>query len=92
MSEENKQLVRRWFEEVWNNGRADAIDEMFDENGIAHGLSDDAAPGKSSPVLRDLSRRRSGPPSGGRRIAARSSRVRGTVVTGMPRSVVISSG
>ena len=43
MSEENKQLVRRWFEEVWNNGRADAIEEMFDENGIAHGLSDDPA-------------------------------------------------
>src|ERR687885_1296661 len=41
MSEENKQLLRRWFEEVWNKGRADAIDEMFDENGIAHGLSDD---------------------------------------------------
>ena len=43
MSEANKQLVRRWFEEVWNKGRADAIDEMFDENGIAHGLSDDPA-------------------------------------------------
>jgi steroid delta-isomerase-like uncharacterized protein len=43
MSEENKQLVRRWFEEVWNKGRADAIDEMFDANGIAHGLSDDPA-------------------------------------------------
>ena len=41
MSEENKQLVRRWFEEVWNKGRADAIDEIFDENGIAHGLADD---------------------------------------------------
>lgn len=41
MSEENKQLVRRWFEEVWNKGRVDAIDEMFDENGIAHGLADD---------------------------------------------------
>lgn len=41
MSEENKALVRRWFEEVWNKGRADAIDEMLDENGIAHGLSDD---------------------------------------------------
>ena len=41
MSEENKALVRRWFEEVWNQGRADAIDEMFDEYGIAHGLSDD---------------------------------------------------
>jgi steroid delta-isomerase-like uncharacterized protein len=43
MSEANKQLVRRWFEEVWNKGRADAIDEMFDENGIAHGLADDPA-------------------------------------------------
>ena len=41
MSEENKELLRRWFEEVWNKGRADAIVEMFDENGIAHGLSDD---------------------------------------------------
>jgi steroid delta-isomerase-like uncharacterized protein len=43
MSEENKQLIRRWFEEVWNNGRADLIEEMFDENGIAHGLSEDPA-------------------------------------------------
>ena len=43
MSEENKQLIRRWFEEVWNNGRVEAIEEMFDENGIAHGLSDDPA-------------------------------------------------
>ena len=43
MSEENKELVRRWFEEVWNKGRADAIDEMFAPNGIAHGLSDDPA-------------------------------------------------
>ena len=41
MSEENKEVVRRWFEEVWNQGRADAIDEMFDENGIAHGLAAD---------------------------------------------------
>ena len=43
MSEQNKQLVRRWFEEVWNNGRAELIEELFDENGIAHGLSDDPA-------------------------------------------------
>ena len=41
MSEENKALLRRWFDEVWNKGRADAIEEMFDEFGIAHGLSDD---------------------------------------------------
>jgi steroid delta-isomerase-like uncharacterized protein len=43
MSEENKQVLRRWFDELWNNGRAEVIDELFDENGIAHGLSDDPA-------------------------------------------------
>ena len=43
MSEANKELIRRWFEEVWNKGRAEAIEEMFDKNGIAHGLSDDPA-------------------------------------------------
>jgi steroid delta-isomerase-like uncharacterized protein len=41
MSEENKAVLRRWFDEVWNNARAEVIDELFDENGIAHGLSDD---------------------------------------------------
>ncbi len=40
MSEENRSLARRWFEEVWNKGRADAIDEMFASDGTAHGLSD----------------------------------------------------
>jgi steroid delta-isomerase-like uncharacterized protein len=42
MSEENKALVRRWFEEVWNRGRAEAIDEMFAEDGVAYGLAGDA--------------------------------------------------
>jgi steroid delta-isomerase-like uncharacterized protein len=42
MSEVNKALVRRWFEEVWNKGRADAIEEMFAADGIAHGLSDES--------------------------------------------------
>lgn len=41
MSDEGKALVHRWFEEVWNKGRAEAIDEMFAEDGIAHGLSDE---------------------------------------------------
>jgi steroid delta-isomerase-like uncharacterized protein len=39
--EANKALIRRWFEEVWNQGRADSIPKLFAENGIAHGLSDD---------------------------------------------------
>ena len=41
ITEQNKSLIRRWFEEVWNKGRADAIAEMLAEDGIAHGLSDD---------------------------------------------------
>jgi steroid delta-isomerase-like uncharacterized protein len=41
MSDENKALIERWFEEVWNKGRAEAIDEMFDAEGIAHGLADE---------------------------------------------------
>src|SRR3989442_10560864 len=42
MTKDNEALIRRWFEEVWNKGREDAIDEMFAEDGIAHGLSDDS--------------------------------------------------
>ena len=38
---DNVALLRRWFEEVWNRGRADAIDEMFAEEGVAHGLADE---------------------------------------------------
>lgn len=42
MLEENKALIRRWFEEVWNRGRADAIDEMFAADGVAHGLAEES--------------------------------------------------
>lgn len=42
MSAENKELLHRWFAEVWNKGRADAIQEMFAEDGIAHGLADES--------------------------------------------------
>jgi steroid delta-isomerase-like uncharacterized protein len=42
MSEENKAVVRRWFEEVWNKGREEAIDELFAEGGVAHGLAAEA--------------------------------------------------
>lgn len=41
MPEENKALVRRWFEEVWNKGRSEVIAELFAEDGVAHGLSED---------------------------------------------------
>ena len=35
-------VLRRWFEEVWNKGREEAIDEMLAEDGIAHGLADES--------------------------------------------------
>jgi steroid delta-isomerase-like uncharacterized protein len=40
-SEENKALLHRWFEEVWRKGRAEAIDEMFAAEAVAHGLADE---------------------------------------------------
>jgi steroid delta-isomerase-like uncharacterized protein len=40
MSTENEALTRRWFEEVWNQGKAEAIDEMFAPEVVAHGLGD----------------------------------------------------
>jgi steroid delta-isomerase-like uncharacterized protein len=41
MSEDNAARVRRWFEEVWNRGRAEVIDEMFAADGVAHGLAEE---------------------------------------------------
>lgn len=37
-TELNRRLSRRWFEEVWNKRRAEAIDELFAPDGLAHGL------------------------------------------------------
>jgi steroid delta-isomerase-like uncharacterized protein len=37
---DNAAFIRRWFEEVWNKGSEEAIDEMFAEDGVAHGLGD----------------------------------------------------
>ena len=42
--EANKALMRRWFEEVWNQGRPEAIAEMMSEDCINHGLSEDGKP------------------------------------------------
>lgn len=50
MSEANKALIHRWFEEVWNKGLADAIDEMFAADSVAHGLSDESGNPLRGPV------------------------------------------
>lgn len=38
MAEEDKTLMHRWAEEVWNKGREEAIDEMLAEDCIGYGL------------------------------------------------------
>jgi steroid delta-isomerase-like uncharacterized protein len=42
MAQENSILIRRWFEEVWNNGRMEAIDEMASPDVIGHGQAQHA--------------------------------------------------
>ena len=37
MSEENKALVRRYFEEIWDKGNLEAIDELFTADFVRHG-------------------------------------------------------
>ena len=34
----NKALVSRWFQEVWNQGRAATIDELLTPDAVVHGL------------------------------------------------------
>jgi steroid delta-isomerase-like uncharacterized protein len=41
MSAENKRLVRRWFEEVWNKGRSETVDELLAPDAVVHGLDGD---------------------------------------------------
>ena len=38
MSEANKLLLKRWFEEVWNQKSEAAIDEMFSKSGKSQGF------------------------------------------------------
>jgi steroid delta-isomerase-like uncharacterized protein len=40
-AQENRAVIQRWFEEVWNKGREEAIDELFAEEGVANGLADE---------------------------------------------------
>ena len=40
MSEQNKALVRRWFDEVWNQGRFESVDELLTADAVVHGLGE----------------------------------------------------
>ena len=45
MSEENKAVVRRFLEEVWNNGNLDVIDELISEDHVNHDPAQAGSPG-----------------------------------------------
>jgi steroid delta-isomerase-like uncharacterized protein len=40
MSDANKQIAQRWFEEVWNQQNESAIDELFNPDGKCYGFPD----------------------------------------------------
>ena len=44
---QNHELVRRWFEEVWNKRRAEVIDELLADDVEIHGLN--RQPGRTAP-------------------------------------------
>ena len=58
MSRDNAALVHRWFEEVWNQGREETIDELFAPNGVTYGLGElDAevrGPSQFKPFFRNM--------------------------------------
>jgi len=40
MSIDSRTLLRRWFEEVWNQGREETVDELSAADAVAHGLGE----------------------------------------------------
>jgi steroid delta-isomerase-like uncharacterized protein len=52
LENENTAIVRRWFEEVWNQRRLETIDELFDAEGVAHDLGGQGATVKGPAAFR----------------------------------------
>ena len=43
MPGESETVMRRWFTEVWNEGRLESVDELFAPDGVAYGLAEGGA-------------------------------------------------
>jgi steroid delta-isomerase-like uncharacterized protein len=46
MSEQNKAIMRRIYDEIWNEGKLEAIDEIFSPDYVAHFLPPGMPPGR----------------------------------------------
>ena len=44
---DNKQIARRTFEKMWNQGKLDVIDELYDSNQMSYGLGVDLPAGRA---------------------------------------------
>lgn len=58
MTEINKAVARRWFEEVWNQGAEHVIDELYAKDAITHGIGESEpdlhGPADFKPFVRNL--------------------------------------
>ncbi|HJX82824.1 MAG TPA: ester cyclase [Candidatus Angelobacter sp.] len=58
MSAENKAIIHRWFEEVWNQGREETIDELLTPDATIFGLGESDTvvhgPAEFKPFSRNL--------------------------------------
>ena len=51
MPPDNKTLARRWFDEVWNNRRTEAIHELSHPTAVTYGLGEGGGPGTINDFL-----------------------------------------
>ncbi len=45
--EDNKQIARRAFEEMWNQGKPHVIDELYEANQVSYGLGVELRAGRA---------------------------------------------
>ena len=57
MSEANRTIIYRWFEEVWNQGRLETVDELLAPDGMLYGLTETGAPAKGPAEFRPFAER-----------------------------------
>ncbi|MHA3774188.1 ester cyclase [Verrucomicrobiota bacterium sgz303538] len=53
---DNVQLMRRWFQEIWNEGRLETIDELMAPDGVAHDLTGPGGDVRRPAAFKDAAR------------------------------------